>query len=144
MTGIDFSEAAIEVARNLANREGFSHINFLVHYYILSSFKFCFTKAVFHSTQHNQNSHNYFIGGIKEYQNFIHTIDFGQFCLIPQPRSDCFIQWLWYKTKLFEIDGICLILSFFCYEQKIGRIYARIETAFHGNSTAFSCMGNCR
>ncbi|XP_078174928.1 uncharacterized protein LOC144568446 [Carex rostrata] len=30
LTGIDFSEAAIEVARNLANREGYSHINFLV------------------------------------------------------------------------------------------------------------------
>ncbi|KAJ3700770.1 hypothetical protein LUZ61_004475 [Rhynchospora tenuis] len=30
LTGIDFSEAAIEVARNLANREGFPHVNFLV------------------------------------------------------------------------------------------------------------------
>lgn len=30
LTGIDYSEGAIELARNLAIRDGFEHINFLV------------------------------------------------------------------------------------------------------------------
>jgi len=31
LTGIDYSEGVIEFARNLAVRDGFEHINFLVH-----------------------------------------------------------------------------------------------------------------
>lgn len=32
LTGVDYSEGAINLARNLADRDGFSSINFLVWY----------------------------------------------------------------------------------------------------------------
>lgn len=47
LTGTDYSEEAIEHARNLAVRNGFSQINFLVRFFLSLSLSFILNESMF-------------------------------------------------------------------------------------------------